>query len=383
MNNRNIAIDVLRGLTMAVMVMVNDFWSYPGVPHFLEHYATMEDGMGLADFVYPLFLFVMGMSIPYALDRRRDKGESPWDSFRHILGRTFALLVMGVFLFNAGRPMAWNKGIYYLLTVAGFFLIWNSYKESFKPARWLKLAGVLILAALVVFYRTEKGGMFRTGWWGILGQIGWAYLFTSLAYMLCRKREWLLAVLWGALCLVNLSVVKMRGGSALIGQNVVAEFTDALHVGNGHIAIMALGGVLTVLAERRLKAHKALMGFGMAAVLALMGLATHQGWIISKNIGTLPWCLYVSAVGVAIYTLFRILEKHGLMGWAKPLGPAGSATLTVYMIPYLYSSLWYFITMPTPAWLCGWVGIVKSALLSALCIFITWCLGRLGIRLKI
>lgn len=383
MNKRNLAIDVLRGLTMAVMVMVNDFWSYPKVPHFLEHFATMEDGMGLSDYVYPLFLFVMGMSIPYAIDRRREKGKSDWETFRHVLGRTFALLVMGVFLYNTGPAMAWNKGWYFILMVVGFFLVWNAYKKDFKPAGWLKALGVLILIALVVFYRTEDGGLFRTGWWGILGQIGWAYLFACVAYMLCSGRKWILWALWAGFCLVNLSVVRMRGGEPLIGHNVLYDFTEAAHLGNGHIIIMALGGVLTSLWERALGRHKALVGFGAAALLALAGFATHQGWIISKNLGTLPWCLYVSAVGVALYTLFRILEKHSLMGWAKPLGPAGTATLTVYMLPYLYTSLWYFFDMTAPAWLYGWVGVAKSALLSATCIFLTWCLGKLGVKLKI
>lgn len=368
---------------MALMVMVNDFWSYPDVPHFLEHFATMEDGMGLSDYIYPMFLFVMGMSIPYALDRRREKGKSDWDNLKHVLSRTFALLVMGVFLYNTEPPMAWNKGWYYILMVVGFFLVWNAYKPDFKPAKWLKLQGIAILAALVVFYRTDDGGLFRTGWWGILGQIGWAYLFASLAYMLCRKREWVIGVIWGVLCLVNLSVVRMRGGEPLIGHNVLSDFTDAIHLGSCHIGIMALGGVITVLVERRLKTRKALTGFAAAAGLALLGFASHQGWIISKNLGTLPWCLYVSAVSVALYTLFRILEKHGLMGWSKPLAPAGTATLTVYMLPYLYTSLWYFFDMTAPSWLYGWVGVAKSALLSAVCIFLTWCLGKVGIKLKI
>ena len=383
MNKRNLSIDILRGLTMAVMVMVNDFWSYPDVPHILEHFATLEDGMGLSDYVYPLFLFVMGMSIPYALDRRREKGKSDWDNFRHILGRTFALLVMGVFLYNTEPSMAWNKGWYYILMIVGFFLVWNSYKEDFKPAKWLKALGIVILAALVIFYKREDGGLFRTGWWGILGQIGWAYLFASVAYLLCKKREWVHGVLWVAFCLLNLSVVKMRSGEALIGHNVLWDFSNALHLENGHIIIMALGGVLTTLAERRLKTKKVLWGFGAAAVLAGLGFAAHQGWIISKNLGTLPWCLYVSAVGVAIYTLFRILEKNSLMGWSKPLAPAGTATLTVYMLPYIYTSLWYFFDMTAPSWLYGWVGVLKSALLSAVCIFLTWCLGKLGIKLRI
>ena len=383
MNKRNLAIDILRGLTMALMVFVNDFWSYPGVPHFLEHYATWEDGIGLSDYIYPLFLFVMGMSIPYALDRRREKGFSEWETVRHIFSRTLALLLMGVFLCNTEMPMAWNKGVYFVLMVVGVFLVWNAYKPSFRYRRPLQGAGILLLAALALLYRTEDGGYFQAGWWGILGQIGWAYLFASLAYLLCRGREWVLAVIWAFLCLVNLSIAPMRGGESLIGPTFLSDFTGALHLGNGSIGIMALGGVLTVVAERKLRSRKILAGFVAAGVLALLALLTHQGWIYSKNLSTLPWCLFVSAVAVALYTVLRFLEKRGLTGWALPLSPAGTATLTVYMLPYLYTSLWYFFDMTPPAWLYGWVGVAKSALLSVTCIFLTWCLGKRGIKLKV
>lgn len=389
MNKRNLSIDILRGLTMALMVFVNDFWSYPDVPHFLEHYATWEDGMGLSDYIYPLFLFVMGMSVPYALDKRREKGASDLDSVRHIFSRTLALILMGVFLYNTEPAMAWNKGWYFILMVVGFFLVWNAYKPSFRYAKLLQWGGILLLTGLALCYRTEDGGFFRAGWWGILGQIGWAYLFASLAYLLCRDgRQWVLAALWGGLCLVNLTVAPMRNGETLLGgYTFLSDFTDALHLGNGSIGIMALGGVLTSLAERRLAGRSTLrkvsVGVVAAAVLSLLAASAHRGWIISKNLSTLPWCLYVSAVAVTLYTLLRVLEKHGLTSWSKPLAPAGTATLTVYMLPYLYTALWYFFDMSGPAWLCGWVGVAKSALLSATCVFLTWCLGKAGIKLKI
>lgn len=57
----NGSIDMLRGLTMLLMVFVNDLWSVTDVPHFLEHFSHGEDGMGVADAVFPMFLFAMGM----------------------------------------------------------------------------------------------------------------------------------------------------------------------------------------------------------------------------------------------------------------------------------------------------------------------------------
>lgn len=375
---------MFRGLTMVLMVFVNDFWTVLNVPHALEHFATWEDGMGLSDIVFPMFLFAMGMSIPYALERRVEQGTGISGILRHVLGRTLALLVMGAFIYNCESVTpAGNKGVYILLMLLGFFLVWNKYPADFKASRFLKAAGVLLLAGLALTFRSVDGALFRAGWWGILGQIGWMYLFCAVAYLLCREHPWPLATVWLGLCLINLSVAPMRDGSAWLGDNFFADAAGAFQLGNGHGAIMALGGLLTVLAERWLHTAKAGIGIAAAAGLTVLATAAHQGWIISKNLGTLPWCLYVCALSVALYTLLRVLEKHGKTGWFKPFSPAGTATLTVYMIPYLFVALWIFITPSIPAWLTGWVGVGKCAIYTAICLGIAWGLTKLGIRLKI
>jgi len=384
MNKRNLAIDMFRGLTMVLMVFVNDFWTVLNVPHGLEHFATWEDGMGLSDIVFPMFLFAMGMSIPYALDRRVEKGAGVGAILGHVLGRTLALLVMGTFIYNCESvTMAGNKGVYILLMLLGFFLVWNQYPQNWKPARVQRCGGVGLLLGLLFTFRSADGEIFRAGWWGILGQIGWMYLFCALAYLLCREKPWPLAFVWIGLCLVNLSVTPMRNESVWIGGNFLADVAAALQLGNGHGAIMGLGGLLTVLAERRLRTAKAGIGLAAAAVLAVLAMATHQGWIVSKNLGTLPWCLYVCAISVALYTLLRVLEKHGKTGWFKPFSPAGTATLTVYMIPYLFVALWIFINPSIPEWLTGWLGVGKCAVYTALCLAVAWGLTKLGVKLKI
>ncbi len=391
-SQRNAAIDMFRGLTMFFMIIVNDFWKIPDVPHWLEHFATMEDGMGLSDVIYPMFLFAMGMSIPYALDRREAKGYSALSTVRHILSRTLALLLMGVFIVNSeygvSSVIGYGKGIYWMLMIAGFFLVWNQYPKDSRLARPLKIAGALVLAFLALTYRNpDDGSLFQARWWGILGQIGWMYLFCSMAYLLCGKRKWILALLWGALCIINLSVVPMRDGGQLVGPNIVADFAGALNLGSGHAVTLALGGLLTILAERQLAGQnsstKLLAAFGTAATLALFGLATHKGWIISKGLGTLPWVMYASAISVAVYALLRLLEKHSLTAWFKPLRPCGTSTLSVYMIPYFFLALWVFINPVLPAWMVGWVGVCKCVLLGVICVGVAWILERLHIKLKV
>ncbi|MBQ3659017.1 MAG: DUF5009 domain-containing protein, partial [Bacteroidales bacterium] len=176
MDKRNLAIDIFRGLTVALMVCVNDFWAIHNVPHFLEHFAVMEDGMGLSDIIYPMFLFAMGMSVLLALERRFQKGLSFESTLRHILSRTLALLLMGSFIVNSESGIAWNKGVFWLLMVIGFFLVWNNYPEGFRYKKALRILGAVILTGIAIAFRSPDGGLFRASWWGILGQIGWMYL---------------------------------------------------------------------------------------------------------------------------------------------------------------------------------------------------------------
>ena len=392
LDRRNGAIDMLRGLTMFLMVFVNDLWTVGGVPRWIEHTQVTQDGMGLADIVFPMFLFSVGMSIPYAIERRFSKGQAGEGIFGHILSRTLALLLMGVFIVNSEGSFSpiggYGKGTYWVLMVLGFFLIWNIYPEDFKPQKWLQAAGMAILLFLALTFRNGDGAYFRAGWWGILGLIGWAYLFCATSWLLSRKKPWIIALLWIAVCVLNMLTTGLRDGGQLIkGGNFISDFARAIQLGNGSSALMVLGGMVTTLADKKLS-EKAVSfrvgaGLGAAVLLALLGWGAHQFWITSKIVGTLPWCLYVSAISVVLYTLLRYMERRDWIGWFKPVSPAGTATLTVYMMPYLYYALWVAFSPTVPSWLAGGVGLIKCALFSLLCIASAWLLGKAGLKLKI
>ena len=389
---RNGAIDMLRGLTMFLMIFVNDLWTVGDVPHWLEHAGTHEDAMGLADIVFPLFLFAVGMSIPYALERRFQKLIPAEKTLGHILSRTFALLVMGVFIVNTEGRMApylgCGKWLFVLLMVLGFFLVWNAYPEQFKAGKWLRGAGIVLLLALAVTYRTDDGGLLKARWWGILGLIGWAYLFAAIAWLLCRKRTGALSLVWLGLIGLNLLTTGTRDGSLLIdGGNLIQDLARALNLGNGSSAIMVFTGMLVSVQEKNFErepaGRKLLYAALSVGMLIGFGTAAHGGWIISKNIGTLPWCFFVAAIGIALYTLLRILEHKGWTHWFAPFRPAGTATLTVYLLPYLYYFGAAALGLSAPAWFHGPFGLVKCVVFAFLCSGTAWALGKAGIKIKI
>ncbi len=191
------SIDILRALTMILMIFVNDFWTLKGVPYWMEHRKHGVDGIGLSDVVFPAFLFIVGLSLPYAINNRKKKGDTDWQIVLHILMRTVALLVMGLFLVNgetyneAATGMA--KYYYSILCCLSFILIWNTYPDKMNkyiPAA-ARVFAIITLVSLSIFYRggdDDNIQRFAPQWWGILGLIGWAYLASALVTLLAGKR---------------------------------------------------------------------------------------------------------------------------------------------------------------------------------------------------
>src|SRR3954467_15015896 len=81
--SRITSIDALRGFVMFTMIFVNDLAGAPHklVPDWMVHFSDRHrggSGMTFVDLVFPGFLFIVGMSIPFALGSRLNKGEAVW-----------------------------------------------------------------------------------------------------------------------------------------------------------------------------------------------------------------------------------------------------------------------------------------------------------------
>src|SRR5580692_9820290 len=94
------SIDVFRGLTVLVMVFVDNLDFVKGLPWWTYHMPRQGNGMTYVDMVFPAFLFVMGMSIPIAVDRRIAEGESRGKIWWRIVVRSLSLVALGLFIAN-------------------------------------------------------------------------------------------------------------------------------------------------------------------------------------------------------------------------------------------------------------------------------------------
>ena len=96
MPQRVLSVDVLRGLTIALMILVNDPGDWGHVYAQLDHAAW--NGFTLPDLVFPNFLFLVGASIVFSLEGRIARGESRRTLAGHMLRRAPTLFAIKMFL---------------------------------------------------------------------------------------------------------------------------------------------------------------------------------------------------------------------------------------------------------------------------------------------
>ena len=107
--NRLTSLDALRGFNMFWIIGGEEIadalrhLSFPGaglIAAQLNH--ALWNGFTFYDLIYPMFIFVVGISIAFSIESRRKKGESSLRILQHILIRTGLLFLLGVYMSNSG-----------------------------------------------------------------------------------------------------------------------------------------------------------------------------------------------------------------------------------------------------------------------------------------
>ena len=394
-SQRIVAIDLLRAVTMLIMIFVNDFWTIKEVPKWMQHARGNEDFLGLADAVFPVFLFVVGMSIPFAIERRYSKGFSDISTLGHILARTFALLILGVFTMSfessLSRDMGMSNPVYRTLGIVAIFMVWNLYpKTDKKTLRYLftalQIIGALILVYLVFIYRNRDGG-YLAGRWGILGTIGWTYLVCATIYLFVRDKVPQIFFFW--LGFVVLCMIKCTQGLIPREANLFNDLLNAMQIRTaGHYAL-TMGGVLFSLmivkysqVETR---KKILLIVGAVALLLIASKIANLFWIMSKNQAT-PTCVFACmAIAIGLYGLLQWAVSSGGAKWFTIIKVGGTATLSCYIIPYLMEAIFHgFLRYSLPVWMkTGTYGVFKSLIFAFMCLGVATLLEKCKVKLKI
>lgn len=95
-SSRLASLDILRGATIAGMILVNAQYSssaaYPAFVHAAWH------GWTYADTIFPAFLFLVGFSFVLSTEARRRRGQGASDLLVHAVGRALLIFAAGVFV---------------------------------------------------------------------------------------------------------------------------------------------------------------------------------------------------------------------------------------------------------------------------------------------
>lgn len=386
------SIDVSRAITMFLMLFVNSLWTVEGVPQWLEHAPAHADAMGFSDAIFPAFLFIVGLSIPYAIESRLRRGETRYAIFRHILLRSLALIIMGFFhvnLENYSDQAVLFKAIWEILITVGFLLVWLEYKKS-PVQKWkgkLQSAGILLLLLMAIIYRGESGeGLvwMTPQWWGILGLIGWAYLLCASIVLYGGEKN---SMIWPAFLLM----MAFNAASHAGWLQFLSPVTNygILDLGNASNAALVMAGVCSIVIYRKhaMDFRKTASIFlGIAALLTAYGFMTRPLWGISKIRATPSWVSICAAINILFFVLIIfIADVKKKEKWFNIIKPAGTSTLTCYLLPYLYLPIFIvLLDLRLPLFLrTGIVGIIKCLLFALMIVLITGWLEKRRIRLRI
>ena len=189
-SKRVLSIDIMRGFNLVLMLFVNDLYT-PGVPSWLGHVKADVDGMGLADWVFPGFMFMVGMSIPYSVGNRISRGEARVDVLKHILVRVGSLLIIGVLMANSRNVGAEytgiSKSLWSFIMYTGVLLIWCNYdtvKWNKNVIHGLQILGVLLIIPMVYIFRSAEDNIFRFNSWAFSVRLAGVFL-SPLLYTCC------------------------------------------------------------------------------------------------------------------------------------------------------------------------------------------------------
>ncbi|HVT98972.1 MAG TPA: hypothetical protein VHE33_15810 [Acidobacteriaceae bacterium] len=312
---RMLSLDVLRGLTIAFMIMVNNNGGHAWWP--FEH--ADWNGWTPTDMVFPTFLFVVGVAIVFSTESRLDRGEATGVLVGHIFRRFAILFGLGLFL------------------------------ALFPLFHWSHLRV-----------------------WGVLQRIALCYLACSLLYVGTRKASnkavvyaSLVAVLlvgyWAMMRFVPVPGYGLPGRDVPFldkDGNLVAWLDRTMHIGRlyettrdpeGLLSTFpaigtALLGMLAALwlRTRRTLEQRCAGLLGGGAALIVLGLLWNPWFPINKKLWTSSFVLFMAGCSAVIWALFMwLIEIKGCRkGWGFLLVFGMNAIASYVLSDLLVAPLW-------------------------------------------
>lgn len=296
---RLVSLDVFRGATMALMVLVNNPGDGSHTYGPLQH--AEWNGWTLTDAVFPAFLWIVGASMTLSLNRRLAAGVPRLRLFAQVFRRAIILYLLGLVVY------AWPLDL--------------------STQRWLGVLqriAICYLAASAIYLTT-----------GVRGQLIWSAS--------------LLSVYW---LVMKLALVPGYGAGHLDVERNFAHYIDSLVLGRHNYAgtktwdpegiVSTLPAIATtlfgamaghLLRLRRELSERTTWLFLAGNALIAMGLICSTWLPINKKLWTSSFSLFMAGLDFVVFAIcLWLVDGVGIKRAVKPLVVIGMNAITVYMI---------------------------------------------------
>ena len=312
-NQRLLSLDTFRGMTVALMIMVNNPGDWGHIYAPLEH--AEWNGCTPTDLVFPFFLFMVGVAIPFALEKQKDDKLSFGLSIRKILIRSLKLFGLGLFL--AAFPR-------------------------------FDLPDVRIM--------------------GVLQRIAVVYLFCSILFLTTEKKT--LIILFSILLvayylLITLLPVPDAGAANLVAETNLGAWIDRLILGQKHLyrdapwdpeglfsTLPAIAtGISGVLAGKWLHNHETSAAVKTTWLFLWGCIGLVVGWVwneagfpINKSLWTSSYVCWTSGMAACILaSCYWLIDIKEYKRWTKPFVVYGVNAITVFFLSGLLVRIMSYI----------------------------------------
>jgi predicted acyltransferase len=369
--NRLLSLDVFRGITIAGMVLVNNpgTWSaiYPPLAHAEWH------GITPTDFIFPFFLFIVGVAIPLGLGKRVEEGVNK-SVYLKILRRSAIIFLLGLFM--AAFPM------------------FNDFAHLRIPGVLQRIA-VCYLFAAIIFIHTN---------WKQQAIIGAGLLFLY----------WLLMTIIPVPgCEITTINDKACNLAAFIDRAVFTEnhiwksakvFDPEGILSTLPAIATTLSGVLTGLWLKTKKSdlEKVSGLFFFGVVLIALGWCWNFFFPFNKSLWTSSYVVYTSGLALVFLGFcYWLIDIKNYKKWTKPFVIFGVNALALFVFSGLFARLLGVIkltnaegkSIPLQKWIFDNLFLplaspINASLAYAICfilfwLFLMWLLYRKRIFIKV
>jgi predicted acyltransferase len=441
--DRLVSLDVFRGMTIAGMVLVNNPGTWSAIYGPLEH--APWHGITPTDYIFPFFLFIVGVAIPIALKKRMQNGVTR-DLYLKIVQRAATIFALGIlmsmipfFQFNDSTGIPYALKIVLVLSFSAALLLYLLEKKTAAA-----ITAAVSAATVLVFYFAGAEIL----WYnfstmripGVLQRIAVCYLIVSLIFLHTNwKQQAIISVVLLLLYWIVMTVIPVPGCDITTIDDKacnLAAWLDRTILTEAHMwrsakvydpegilstipaIVTTLSGVLTgTWLTRSIEdtndesairdpqsAIETVAGLFFAGTVCLaVGWSWSLVFPLNKSLWTSSYVVYTS--GLALLTLgfcYWLIDIKGYKKWAWPFVVFGANALALFVFSGIMARLLGMIRFAGPEEgkfvtlqqvifnnvFLSWASPINASLAFAICfillwLFLMWLLYRKGIFLKV